>query len=290
MIIDPGELYKRLLKLKKETSGPKSGVSVGFLDLNEFVLLSKKYLMLVTGMGGMGKSEFVDAIALNTAIEYDWKWCFYSPENFPTEEHVKKFIERYLGKGLWETTPKEIEGALEFLTKYFTWIDSAEDDDPPSVNNLLEVFKKIKNDKGLDAFVIDPWNEVDHSAQAHQRDDQYIGDTLTKIRRFNRRQDLLGTIVIHPKGLSRDKEGNFPVPSLSDCHGGVMWRNKADYGLCFHRHDMKKDELTVYIQKIKFKWMGKVGCLDMIYDKRSGRFKGVNEPEFLLPDQIVPPF
>lgn len=290
MIVDPGALYDKLVKLKKETSGPKSGVPTGFPDLDDFILLSRRYLLLVTGMGGMGKSEGVDAIALNTAITHGWKWCFYSPENFPTEEHIKKYAERYIGKGLWQISNSELEKATDFISKHFIWIDSGEDEDPPSVDRLLETFKEVKGRFGLDGYVADPWNEIDHSAQGTKRDDQYIGDTLTKMRRFNRIQNVLGTIVIHPKGLSRDKDGNFPVPSLSDCHGGIMWRNKGDIALCFHRHDMKIDEVTVYIQKVKFKWMGKVGCVDLDYCKNSGRFKGKDEREYLLPNDVEAPF
>lgn len=290
MILEPATLYKKMIALRSEHKGAQRGVSTGFDDLNKLILLNKKYLYLQTGSGGMGKSEFMDAIALNTALTEGWKWLFFSPENFPITEHVRKYIQRYIGKGFWEVTPKEIERALEVITKHISWIDFGEDDDPPDVKQLLEIIKEHKKKEGLDAYVLDPWNEINHAQHYNLRDDQYIGDSLTAIRRFNRRHDLLGCIVIHPKSLMKDKDGNFPVPTSGDLHGGVMWKNKGDYIVCVHRHNMTVDEMTIYIQKVKFNWQGVYGCLDLDYDKRTGRFKAKHETKFEIPIYYETPF
>jgi len=288
MNIKPIDLAKEVLKLKKIMTSAKKGTSTGFRVLDEMLLLNKTYLLLCTGNGGMGKSEFLDAVALNTALANEWKWAFFSPENFPIAEHVKKHIERYVGKGLWQITIEEVEQAIEAINSYFTWLDPPED--KLSIEDLLSEIEKIKYEQGLDAYILDPWNEIDHSKYAHLRDDQYLSLILTKIRRFNKKHDLLGCIVIHPKGLLRDKDGNYPVPTLSDCHGGIMWRNKADYGLCLHRHDMSKDRTTLYIQKIKFKSQGCIGAVEFDYDKASGRFKSMYDNSFEIPKRSDLPF
>ena len=289
MIIKATHERLELFKLKAETKGSRRGFSTGFLDVDNFMLLAKTYLLICTGTGGSGKSELLDAIALNTSIIHNWKWAFYSPENYPISEHLKKYVERLLGKGLWQITKSEIDEALIVLDNNFSWLNPP--DNKYDVNSLLEYFLQIKMDTGLDAYIIDPWNEVDHSSQGGARDDQYIGTTLTKIRKFNRKHDLLGCIVIHPKGMMKDhKTGKYPVPRLEDCHGGAMWKNKADYGLCCHRHDMTKDIATIYFQKIKFKHQGQVGVIDLNYEKSSGRFKGIDDDEFLLPDDVPAPF
>lgn len=288
MIIKPNDLTKEVLKLKKEMTSSKKGVSTGFECLDEMLLLNKTYLLLCTGNGGMGKSEFLDAIALNTALSEGWKWAFFSPENFPISEHVKKHTERFIGKGLWQMSPSDVERGVGAINDYFTWLDPPED--KLTVAALLESIQEIKDRDGLDAYILDPWNEIDHSQYSHMRDDQYLSMILTTIRRFNKKNNLLGCIVIHPKGLTRDKDGNYPVPTLSDCHGGIMWRNKADYGLCLHRHDMSKDKATLYIQKIKFKTHGCIGTMDFDYDKYSGRFKSTESLEYIIPSEIASPF
>ncbi len=288
MIVKPSDKIKEILGNRKEICSATKGISTGFECLDELLLLQKTYLLLCTGNGGMGKSEIIDAIALNTALSDGWKWTFYSPENFPISLHMQKHLERYLGKGFWQMTPKEIQEGIATLDRFFTWLEPPED--KYTVEYLLSKVLQSKEQFGCDAYVLDPWNEIDHSNYAALRDDQYLSQILTKIRKFNRKHDLLGCIVIHPKGLMRNKDGDFPVPTLTDCHGGIMWRNKADFGLCCHRHDMSKNEMTVYVQKVKFKHQGHVGHLDLDYQKASGRFKGKSDKAYLLPTDAEAPF
>jgi twinkle protein len=283
-IVYASDLIDKLLAMKKTQKTPKKGTSTGFFCLDELILLSKTYLMLTTGVPSSGKSEVMDAIAVNTSIASDWKWAIFSPENFPIEEHVKKLIEKYVGKAFWEMTVGELRDGTLWVNDHFIWLYPPEEKLTP--RDLLNYLATIMETVKIDAYILDPWNEMTHDT--NMRDDQYISKQLTDIRRFNRAHNLLGCIVIHPRGLQKDKDGNTPVPTLSDCHGGSMWRNKADIGICVHRHDMSKHEATVYVQKVKYKWMGKVGLVDLDYDPASGRFKSKEAPDFTLPGQELP--
>jgi len=288
MLVKPNDLTKEILKLKSTTFSARVGIPTNIIALDELIYLNKQFLLICTGAASSGKSEFMDAIALNTAISNGWKWAFFSPENHPVQMHMKKHIERYIGKALWQASVAEIQAATEFLSEYMSFIKLPED--KRTIKCLLEDIQKAKDTDIIDGYVLDPWNEIDHSEYAHLRDDQYLSQILTRIRNFNRDNDLLGCIVIHPKGLNRDKNGEFPIPTLSDCHGGIMWRSKADYGICVHRHDMSKDEVTVYVQKRKYKDHGTVGNCMLHYHQASGRFKSKTENEFLLPNQIESAF
>lgn len=283
MIIEVNNLMEKLLEIKK-TKRTRKGVSTGFDCLDEFMLLSKQYLMVVTGMPSSGKSEVLDAIAVNTAILHDWNWLYFSPENYPLEEHLKKFIEKKAGMRLDEMTEQGIYDNCKWAQNHFAWINPTEDKcSPLGVLSIVE--QHIQEGNKVDCIVIDPWNELDHSRQAGQRDDQYISKCLTEIRRFHRIYDLLTCVVIHPTKMQKDNSGNYPVPNLYDCNGGAMWRNKCDFGICVHRPDMGKHEATVYIQKIKFKTMGRQGKVVLDYDYQSGRFKDQLARTFSLPEK-----
>ena len=119
---------------------------------------------------------------------------------------------------------------------------------------------------------------------------EYLSEALSKVLGLARTQNLHIAIVAHPKTPQKDKDGNFPVPTLYDISDGAMWRNKADYGVVCHRPDMNKNLLEVYVQKIKQKWMGKLGMVSFDYDFRTGRFKGPDDQDFYLPHEIPPPF
>lgn len=280
MIIEPMNLLEKLKEIKKANSSRK-GVSTGFHSLDELMLLSKQYLMVVTGMPSSGKSEVLDAIAVNTALLHDWSWLYFSPENFPLEEHLKKIVEKMAGKNLNSISDGLIESTTEWVNSRFAWIHP-EDDKFSLVSILEEAQVRIESGYKVDAIVIDPWNELDHSAQAGLRDDQYISKCLTMLRRFHRKFDILTCVIIHPTKMQKEN-GKYPVPSLYDCNGGAMWRNKADFGICVHRNDLSEHAAHIHVQKIKFKTMGKVGEVKLHYDFKSGRFKDVLAPGFTLP-------
>lgn len=280
-IIEPLELEEKLLEVRKRNVRRK-GVSTGFASLDEHMLLSKQYLMVVTGIPSCGKSEVIDALAVNTAILHNWSWLYFSPENAPTEEHLKKIVEKRVGQNLFDMSSKTISDTTRWANEHFAWIDPYSD--RFSLDAILEeAVQRIETGHNVDALVIDPWNELDASDQAGMRDDQYISKCMTKLRRFHRKYNVLSCVVIHPTKMQKDATGSYPVPSLYDCNGGAMWRNKADFGLCVHRHDLTESAANIYIQKIKFKSMGKPGMVKLDYDLPSGRFKDQCCPDFLLP-------
>lgn len=284
MIITANDLLSKLMDIKRSPQIRK-GVSTGFHSLDELMLLSKQYLMVLTGMPSCGKSEVMDAVALNTALLHGWKWCYFSPENYPLEEHLKKLVEKKSGRNLHSLSDAECKIESAWINEHFSWIHPQ--DDKYSLHDILAEVEDRLTTQQLDGIVIDPWNELDHSNQGGMRDDQYISKCLSVIRRFHRKHNLLTCVVIHPTKQQKDNSGNYPVPNLYDCNGGAMWRNKADFGVCVHRQDITKHEASVFIQKIKFKTMGRVGKVDLDYDFKSGRFKDKLNPEFTLPE-ILP--
>jgi len=269
----------------KNGDGYRQALSTGFLNLDKYIKLAKGYLMINTGYPSSGKSEFLDAILINMALMHNWRVMYFSPENYPTEEHMAKLAEKYIGTNLRSMTPQEDSKALEFLQKHYSWMDMED----PYLEKIMCLAEEENADSGLDCLVIDPWNNVFHD-RGHLREDEYLSECLGKVLRFARTKKILIAVVAHPKNPQKDKDGNYPTPDLYCISGGAMWRNKADYGLCYHRPNMGKHELEVMVQKIKQKWMGQVGSQLFDYDVRSGRFKAKDAAGFYLPTEVEPPF
>lgn len=287
-IFYPNDLLEGLEEIKSLNSCRK-GVSTGFRDLDELMTLDKGYLSIISGLPSSGKSEFLDAILMNMAIVHGWRTLYYSPENYPLAEHLKKHTERYLGKQLHTCTKAELKTATDFNQEYFAWMYPEEDF---SIDGLLTLAAEEHNRKPLDAIVIDPWNEVDHSKQGGFRDDQYISKCLTKIRRQGRDMNTHIFVVAHPTNPSKaekEADGNYKPPTLNEISGGAVWRAKADYGWIAHRHPLE-NVIKILIMKIKYKSMGRIGSASFDYDFKSGRFKGINETEYLLPCDIETAF
>lgn len=283
------DMLADLKEMRRSTSARK-GLPTGFTDLDELMTLDTGYLSICTGYPSSGKSEFLDAILTNMAILHGWKSLIFSPENFPLAEHAKKIVEKVAGGPLRGTAASELNDAVAFIDQHFAWMYPA--DDKIKLQSILEIAHSEHESRPYQALVIDPWNELDHSDQGGKRDDQYISAQLTVLRRFIREHNVHCFIVIHPHA-PKDKrpDGTYPVPTLYDCNGGAMWRNKADYGWAAYRNP-NENIMQLFVQKIKFKSMGRVGKVDFAYDWQSGRFKGPSQSDFSLPypDGNEPPF
>jgi replicative DNA helicase len=232
---------------------------------------AKRMLNVWTGIPGHGKSEFMDALMMNLALEQNWKFGVFSPENFPWELYVQKLSEKLLGKKFFgQTQEDELKPAIEFMNDHFFLLDP--DEDNINVDSLmalnLEAVKKYK----IDSVVWDPWNELSPNLRGTERETDYIGRELGRIRRHARRHGYLMNIIAHPTKMQRDlKTGKYLVPTLYDINGSSNWYNKADNGFTVYRNFDTKI-IDVHIQKIKFKIHGKVGVVQFRYDYNSGMF------------------
>jgi len=288
-IVYPNDRAKEFGKLRDVKPAEKVQ-STGYRGLDPFLQLAKKYLMIVTGYPGSGKSEFIDAILINTAILHNWKTCFFSPENNPTEEHMAKLAEKYIGMGINGFKPKDLENSLAWVQQYFSW--AYFEDSEPTLDEIIKDINLRISDGEIDVLVIDPWNAMTHD-NGNYRTDIYLGMELSKLIRFARKQGILVIVIAHPKTPQKDKNGLYPDADMYSVTDGVMWRNKGDYGIVVKRPDMEINSIIIEIQKIKFKWMGRVGFHELHYDRSSGRFKEIEDEEYqlpLAPGAVEPPF
>jgi twinkle protein len=274
-----------LMELRKNPK-EKHGLSTGFTSLDELMLISLGYLSIITGIPSSGKSEVMDGVAVNMAHIHDWNFVFYSPENYPIHEHVKKLIEKYHGKPLRAMTREEIEKGVRWVHKHFAWLYPPED--KAMLKDLLVLTDEVRALRKISGLVIDPWNEVSHAGQGQLRDDQYISRQLSTLRRYNRENSIHTFVIAHPVKMVKDANGNYPVPTTYDISGGAMWRNKADYAWCVHRPDPHKNEVDIHVQKIKYKYMGRVGAVTLDYEYQSGRLKDQDAPNFAMPGEQPP--
>jgi len=242
---------------------------------SEHYRVAKKEMTVVSGIPGHGKSEFVDAIAIEMAVNYKWKLAVFSPENYPYAIHCEKLLSKMAGKpfhqGPTERMRKdELAYYMSWIQGHFVFIEPAED--ALHLDAVLGLAQKAIDEYGVDGIIVDPWNEIEHNRPDRKSETDYIGESLMKCRRFARRQNVAFWIVAHPSKQYKDKEsGEYSVPSPYDISGSAHWRNKADNCLCVFRN--QNDTVTVHIQKIKFKIRGRLGSVNFFYDKINGRYR-----------------
>lgn len=271
--------------------GLQKGVTIGHANFDDLCSFETKRLMIVTGVPGSGKSEFLDEIAERLNIRYGWKWAFFSPENAPLAYHASKLIEKFVGKQFSSSTMsyQEYEMAKKHLEKDFFFISPT---DNFKLDNILDKARSLVRRKGIKAVVIDPYNRLE-SEMGNKSETHYVSEVLDKLTSFAQLNDVLAILMAHPVKMQRDKTtGQMLIPTLYDISGSANFYNKADFGLVIHR-DRVENTVQVVVAKVKFRHLGTPGTVHFKYNLNNGRYvpytTGQTNIEWDNTNHLLPP-
>jgi twinkle protein len=283
--VTPMQLKAQLLDLWEK--GLPSGDKTGWLSVDKLYTVVPGQLTVLTGWPGSGKSEWLDAMLLNLA-KRGWRFALFSPENAPAQLHVSKYVEKFLckpyGHGPTErATRDEIIEAITELQEWFGFLLPAAQTEKLSfgVDEILDAaeahfrlngtWHSKENNKGL---VIDPWNEIEHNRPPHWSETEYVSATLSRIRQWARSSNVHVWVVAHPQKLRRDDGGKLPIPRPDSISGSQHWWNKADNCITVWRDlgEPDKQEVSIYVFKVRFKHVGRPGVAELRYDRVTGRY------------------
>jgi twinkle protein len=253
--------------------GLPKGARTMMTNFNNALEFHKGYITTITGIPNQGKSDALDQITLQLALNANWKGAFYTPENKPTSLHISKLARKLIGKKWWgenRISKSEIKMCTEFLNDRFFFIKPENDF---TLDSILREVKGLVLKKGIDFFVIDAWNKLEHKYNGDEN--RYIGECLDKLGVFCERNNVHLFLVAHPRKMMKDKDGEYFVPNLYDISGSANFFNKSDNGICIYR-DFVSQTSKWYIQKVKFNHWGSVGMVEFKYDLDSGRFNEYN--------------
>jgi hypothetical protein len=275
--IKASDFRQRIYKFYSGSS--ESGFRTGLHQFDDCLRFDRGYLNIVTGIPTHGKSEFVDFISVLLAVQHDWRYVVFSPENYPLEIHFNKLAEKHRNKNMWSATREEIDDSISFVDKHYTFIDATEDD--LTLDTILSTCVDQKSRGPVDCLIIDPWNEIEHQKPKDVNDSDYAGICLRRLRKFARKYMVCVILVAHPAKMYREKESSqYPVPTLYDISGSANYYNKADNGLVVYR-DFNRNLVEVHVKKVKYRNYGHLDTVKFRYDVSTGTYsedkESVNE-------------
>jgi twinkle protein len=239
--------------------------STGYQDVDELYRVAAGQLTLVTGIPGSGKSEFVDQIMVNLAVNKGWKFAICSFENQP-DYHIIKLAEKYARLSFFQSgrrmTPEKRDEALQFITDHFMFIEQS-GDVRANIDSILERATAAVGRMGVRGLVIDPYNYLEKKAEGGSETEQ-AGVILSKTRQFCIANSVHTWFIAHPQKLMRDAKGEVYVPRGYDVSGSANFFNMPDMGITLHR---RADHVEFHNWKTRFKWWGQVGMARLSYDK-----------------------
>jgi len=260
-VYSPSEFEAQILSLYDD--GVVKGASTGLSTLDPLYTVLPGQLSVFTGLPGSGKSELIDQICVNIALQKGWRFAIASFEN-PPAMHIAKLAEKVIGKpffGQDRMNEEERDYALQFLNDHFVFLQS-HDGAPSTVQSIIDRTKAAVMRMGVRGLIIDPYNYLDMGTDSEH---QAISKMLTDIVLFCKSHDLHAWFVAHPAKALPDSG----VPKGQHISGSAAWFAKADMGVTVHRN---KNQTEVHVWKSRFKWVGSVGMVDLNYHIPTGTY------------------
>jgi len=272
--------------------GSYEGVSTGFDSIDNLLKFDSGMgeLIICHGIPSSGKSEVADAIMVNTNVgPKSWKWGVFSPENYPLEYHGEKLAEKFIKKpfrGKNRMSVNEVAAAQAWMNENIFFVMPEEEE--VTIDSTLAVMRSLVERKSIRGCVIDPINEYAFPSGGGLTETQWLNNQLTKLRRFARNHCLTIVLVCHPTKLTKQEtgkyEGGFAPPSAYQIAGSASFRSKADAIFCVHRPKYGQiDEdgaVELHIQKVKKKYLGKVGMGKIFYQFYTGSYGNKPDPDY----------
>ena len=259
--------------------GLKAGSKTGWVSLDKFYSVAEGQLTIVTGWPSSGKSEWLDALLVNLGKQ-GWKVAIFSPENHPVPLHISKLMEKISGKPFGHGPTEriadgEVDELADELAQSFAFIEAV--NGTISVKDVIDAampfLSRFTEKRGL---VIDPWNELEHWRPQNLSETEYVSQTLSYVRNWARTNKIHVWIVAHPQKMRRE-EGKLPIPRPDMISGSQHWWNKADCAITVWRDldNLDSQDVDIYVQKVRFKHIGRPGFVTLKYDRIAGRYREI---------------
>lgn len=259
-------------------NGLQRGAETGWDNFDNYCTLELRRLLIVSGLPGDGKSEWVDELILRLCLRHGWKAGIFSPENQPLAYHLRKLTEKLTGLAFnteGGMTDELYEKSIKFLSENIYHILPADEDH--SLDTLLEKGRQLVALHGIRILVLDPLNCIDQHIPAGQTELQYLASLLNRLRQFAVRYQCLVILVAHPRKINRNQLTNARRRAeMNDISGSADFGNKADFCIIIDRDD-QKGITTAFIDKVRFKHLGNRGDATFVYNLVNGRFSPCRE-------------
>lgn len=227
-------------------NGKVKGTTTHNSDIDEAWTWRKKETNGWTGYNNQGKGEFIKQISLIKALEDNWKFMFYSPEDYHPVEFFDGFIHTLSG----QSTDKDRRNYIS-QDLYVKCYDRIKDNflfvylRPPknTLENILDQFETHLQEFPADVGIIDPILKVKKSKDAPEKYDEYAGFVTSMLEDFSVRNTMSMHIVMHQVTPKKNDKGLYPKPDIYSIKGGGSYADGLSNVLFIERPNYAKDKM-----------------------------------------------
>lgn len=258
-------------------NGYPEGFKIGFPDFDKLLTFRGGEVTTVTGIPGHGKSEFMDEILVRLSKVHRWKHGLFAAENGSNALHYSRIAHKYIGepfyKKEYKMSPENLDLAKDFLREHFFFINRKEVS--TTIDNLLEKGREMVLRFGINSFIIDPYNCMESNRPVTVTETDYVSQIYDKLVVFAELYNVHVFLVAHPTKQKKDGKNKYEPPTLYSISGSANFYNKTFNGVTVYR-DFEEQLTKVFVQKVKFDFIGNSGFASFQYDPWKRQYKEVS--------------
>jgi twinkle protein len=251
----------------------------GFINLNPYLRLWRGEFMAITGVPSHGKSRFALELLASMALTHKHRAVIASFE-MRVSPYVRDVLrEHYVNRNIKDMTLEQKREADAWIESTFAFIDQdpREEEEEATLDWLIDKASDAVVRYGVDWFLLDPWNQVEHRRERHESESDYQARAIRALKRFARSYDCGVIIVAHPTKEVKLPNGQIRVPGLYDISGSAHWYNAPDHGLVVWGADTTSSVREILVEKVRYRSAGVPGSAFLMLD--NGRLRATVEPK-----------
>ncbi len=175
--------------------------STGWGEFDRRVVLARPELLIVTGIPGHGKGQWIRGLAFRLAKAHGWRTAFFTPED--PHDRLTRDMKRFARSHFPDRQPKE------WMDDHFR-VSHPPEDERITLEMVTAEMTAAAFQHDCQVFVLDPWNEVSHD-RGRRTDTEYVEEVLVDLKRKARRLGMVLVIVAHPKKIDGGKPGLYDI-------------------------------------------------------------------------------
>jgi twinkle protein len=220
------------------------------------------------------------------AINEGWKFAFFSPENYPPDEFFDDIIHTIIGKSTdrfyknFDVSEQEYLKAFDMVKDNFYFVYPEKNGVPDfTIDQIESVFEYLVWEKDVKAVVVDPYIKIRHEMTAGEPEHLYASRFMMDRINFTRKNNVSYHLVMHQTTPRKEKDGNYPPPSLYQIKGGGTFADSTDNSISVWRPNRATDpnDTTVIIKTDKIKKQKLVGIpfeITIDFNRKKNRYMG----------------
>jgi hypothetical protein len=279
-ITEIGDVIDKLFTYR-DTYNEK-GKYLGFKTLHEYYSMSLGNCTDWTGYPMSGKTQVLMELLINTSMFYGWKHLIYFPDVGTNVEIIADLIHKKTGKSFNPSsnnviTNEEINRNIDWVIQHFKVLTKSDVKAKMTPIQFWDMAVQIQKHEGLHTASIDSWKDLTHNYSDFGGYAQYLEYVLPYRNQIAEDNNLHLHTIIHPK-LTEKVNGKRAVPVPYDLKGGSEWFNSGKCMITVHRQDTTHNLAEIHFNKIKPRSNGKVGSIEIWFDKDRLTYFEQNNP------------